>query len=83
MPEGAATEIPVTVDAEVFVTLTDWEVLVVDTTWLLKERPAGDNCIVGGAVAPLPFRVTTCGLPVALLVMVKVELSVVVTVGIK
>ena len=82
-PEGGATVIPVTVEAVVFSSPTDWLLLLVDTTWMLKERPAGDNCIAGGAVAPLPFTVTTCGLPVALLVMVKVELSVVVTVGFK
>jgi len=52
----------------VFVTVTDCCGLAVSSTWLPKERAAGER-VTAGAPAPVPVRPRLWGLPLALSVM--------------
>ena len=65
----------------VFVRVTSWAALVVPTFWLLKVRLDVDKLAVG--VPPTPDRLTVCGLPAALLRMVRLPVSVPAAVGVK
>jgi hypothetical protein len=68
----------------VLLSLTDWAALVVPTVWLVKVRLVGDKDTVGDPLeVPDPVRLTVCGLPLALSVMVRVPLRVPVAVGVK
>lgn len=75
----------VTVRGEVPVLLsfTVFDELVVFTSWPLKVKLVGESVIVvGPEVAPVPVKVTLCGLPVALSVMATVPVRVPVVVGV-
>ena len=63
------------------VTLTVLAPLVVPTTWVPKERLVGES--VGAAIAPFPARLTLCGLPAALSIMVSTPLAVPLACGVK
>jgi hypothetical protein len=57
--------------------------LVVSTGWLPKERLAAERLATGPLPVPVPERLTICGLPLALSVMVTAPLRVPVAVGVK
>ncbi len=44
--------------------------LVVFTVWFAKPTETGERVSVGGTGVPVPLRLTDCGLPVALSVIV-------------
>jgi hypothetical protein len=74
----------VRVEVPVFVSVTVFDELVVLICWGLKVRLVGDRLtVVVPALAPVPVRPTTCGLPVALSVIVIVPVCVPVAVGVK
>src|SRR5947199_330650 len=56
--------------------------MAVGTSWLLEVRVAGEKA-GAGIGAPEPVRVTLCGLPVALSVILRVPVRVPVAVGFK
>lgn len=68
----------------VFVSVTFCDVLVVLTAWLPRLKPVGESVTAGelGAV-PTPVKLTVCGLPLALSVMVIEPVCVPVEVGVK
>ena len=58
----------------VLLRVTVWAALVVPTDWLPKARLVGERPSTGAAAAvsvPVPERVTFCGLPRALSVMLR------------
>lgn len=67
----------------VFVSVTVCDALVVFSNWLPKIRPVGDRVTAGlfGAV-PTPVKLTVCGLPPALSVILIEPLRVPVAVGV-
>jgi len=54
---------------------------VVPVVWLAKVRDVGERLTV--APVPVPFRLTVCGLPVALSVKLTAPVRVPVAVGVK
>src|ERR1035437_8042067 len=65
----------------VLLSVTDWAVLVVPMFWLANVRlPEGSDTI--GTAAPVPVRVTVCGDPTALSVMVTDALRLPAAVGV-
>jgi hypothetical protein len=67
----------------VFLSVTDCAALVVLITWLAKFRPVGVKLTAGeAALAPVPVRLTVCGLPEALSVTVIAPVLVPVAVGV-
>ena len=77
------TAMPLTVNAALpeLVRVTARAALVAPTAWLAKVRLVGDR--LAAAVAPVPVRLTLCGLPVALSVRVRAAVRVPATAGIK
>ena len=67
----------------VLVSVTVCAALVVPTCWLAKVRLALDRETAGAAtLLPLPVRLTVCGLPAALSVIVTLAVLVPVAVGV-
>src|SRR6202521_5998839 len=67
-----------------FVSVTVCAALAVLSCWVAKVRLVADKLTAGAAtVVPLPVRLTVCGLPVALSVMVMVPGRLPVAVGVK
>jgi hypothetical protein len=62
------TELTLSVEVPVLVTVIEWALLEVPSTWLPNGMPVGLSDNVGGAM-PVPVRVTTLGLVGALLTM--------------
>jgi hypothetical protein len=80
----ATTLVNVRVEVPVFVSVTVFDELVVLICWRLNVRLVGDKLtVVVPALAPVPVRPTTCGLPAALSVIVIVPVCVPVAVGVK
>ena len=74
----------VSVAVPLLVNVTGLAALVVPTVWLPKLRLVGDSVTAGAlATAPVPVRLTVCGLPGALSVIVTVPVRVPVAVGVK
>jgi hypothetical protein len=77
-------EIPLTVSAPgpLLVTVMVWVALLVPTVWLANVKPAGDSPTAGTAAAPVPVRLTLCGLPTPLSVSVTAATRVPVAAGV-
>jgi hypothetical protein len=65
----------------VFVSVAAWAELLDPTIWLPNDRELADRLTAGAT--PVPVRLTVCGLPLALSVMVRVPLRTPVAVGVK
>jgi hypothetical protein len=65
----------------VFVSVAAWAELLDPTIWLPNDRELADRLTAGAT--PVPVRLTDCGLPLALSVMVRVPLRTPVVVGVK
>ena len=65
----------------VFVSVTLWPELVVPICWLEKVKFVADKLTAGSV--PVPVRLTACGLPEAVSVIVSVPLRAPVAVGVK
>jgi hypothetical protein len=78
------TELIVSVAPPVFVNVTVCAALVVPTVWLLNVSDAGVTIAVGVAgLAPVPVRLTICGLPEALSATLTLPVLVPAAVGVK
>ena len=64
------------------VSVTRWPALVVFTVWLANVRLPLDSPTAGIELAPVPLRLTACGLPLPLSVIVTDALRVPVAVGV-
>ena len=74
----------VRVAVPLLVSVTACAALVVPTTWLPKLRLVVERVAAGPVVvAPVPLRLTVCGLPAALSVIERVPERVPVAVGVK
>jgi hypothetical protein len=79
-----ATPLTVRVALPLFVRVTVCAALVVPTVWLAKVRLVGEKVATGPElVVPVPVRLTVCGLPLALSVIVMVAVLVPDAVGAK
>ena len=76
-----ATLVMLNVAVPLFVRVTVEAALLVPTAWLLKETLVGER-LTAGAV-PVPERLTVCGLPLALSVMLTEAARLPVAVGVK
>jgi hypothetical protein len=65
----------------VFVSVTACGELLDPTNWFPNDRELADRLTAGAT--PVPVRLTVCGLPLALSVMVRVPLRTPVAVGVK
>src|SRR5216684_1992106 len=72
----------VSVAVPLFVSVTACAALVVPMLWPTKVRLVGDTLAVVPVPLPVPVRLTVCGLPVALSVIVRVPLLVPEAVGV-
>src|SRR6516164_8512630 len=74
----------VSVAVPLLVNVTPCAALVVFTVWLAKLKLAGVSVTAGAlAAAPVPVRLTVCGLPCALAVIDTAPVRVPVAVGVK
>ncbi len=67
----------------VLLSVTICAALIVPTPWLAKVRLVADKLTIGAGAVPVPVKVTVCGLPVALSVMLTAALRVPVALGTK
>jgi hypothetical protein len=80
VPATAIEEI-VRATLPLLVSVTGCEALGVPTAWLLKVKLLAETPATGAV--PVPVRLTVCGLPLALSVIVRVPVRVPVAVGVK
>jgi hypothetical protein len=73
----------VSVPPPLFVTVTAWAALVVPTSWPEKVKPPVGVKLAVGAAAPVPERLTDCGLFRALSLTIRLPVRVPVPVGVK